>query len=96
MSLEPGEIIDLGLKAAEVAGVILVALVLRPIKEMKEDASAIKQRVAEFGIHLPILSSAILKLEKTIEHHGNLLPQVVADLAVLKERIQNVERKFDQ
>lgn len=84
------DILDLGLKAAEVVGVVLVALVLRPIREMKEDASVIKERVAEFGIHLPILSNAILKLEKSIEHHGNLLPQVVADVAVLKEQVRSL------
>lgn len=87
--MEPAEIIDLTIKLATPLAIAWVATVVKPMGELKT-------KVAEFAIHLPVLSGAILKLEKSIDHQATILPLVVADIAVLKERIQNVERRLDQ
>jgi hypothetical protein len=87
--METAEIIDLAIKIATPATIAWVATVVKPMGELKT-------KVAEFAIHLPVLSGAILKLEKSIDHQATITPLLVADIAVLKEQVQNLQRRLDQ
>lgn len=94
--METAAILDLAFKGLNVVGILLVVMVLRPLRKVEERLFIIEKPVTEFGVHLPLLSGAILKLERSIEHQGALIPQVVADLAVLKEWRRNVDPKINQ
>ncbi len=80
------EILDIAIKLATPIAIAWVATVVKPIGELK-------QKVAEFGYHLPMLSGAILKLEKSIDHQGAIIPQLVAEMAVLKEQMRALKEK---
>lgn len=84
--MDASEILDLVVKLATPAAIAWVASVVKPIGQLKI-------QVAEFGVHLPILSGAILKLEKSIDHQGVIIPQLVAEMAVLKEQMKNLRDK---
>jgi hypothetical protein len=77
------EVTDLIIKLATPAAIAWVASVVKPIGQLKI-------QVAEFGVHLPVLSGAILKLEKSIDHQAVIIPQLVADMAVMKEQLRQV------
>lgn len=92
-------LVDLVIKSAEVGGVVLIALVLRPIKGLEKRAQEFDILFAKFGGKIDMLSGAIQKLESSIEH----LPKVMTELAVIraevmsmKDRIQGLEEKFSQ
>lgn len=80
------EFFDVLIKLATPLAIAWVAYVVKPIGELK-------LKVAEFAVHLPLLSGAILKLEKSIDHQAAVIPQVVADVAVLKEQMSQLRKE---
>jgi hypothetical protein len=81
--MDAAEVLDIVIKLATPAAIAWVASVVKPIGQLKE-------KVAEFGVHLPVLSGAILKLEKSIDHQAVIIPQLVAEMAVMKEQMKQM------